>query len=226
MTIYFFGDSWCVGFPYPNYNTEPDTYASMVGKHFDLPVKNMGLHGSSQPGMIHQLLNSGIKSNDHAVFSMTANSRRFNYDTNGNPVDISDPIELAQLPLNDFDNTWMSAWVCYILYKYCLDNNITPWFINTFNVSYHPDYHHPLWDSIPGNNWIIPPDHMAVEHFDPVFFSRHTDIRNSDFNEWFKTQNNQVKYFMGDHGNDNHPGPQGRKKIAEIIINKLKGSII
>ena len=219
-TLYFFGDSWPEGSSEDGKNPVIESYPTLVGQYLNLPIRNCSVGGTSQSDMIQQLLNCDIKAGDQAIFSLTSGARKFYYDKNGNPINASSEIAMKHLDLsNDFNDTWLAAQTCYILYYYCRERLITPWFINTFNIAYHKNYHHKLWESIPDTPWIIPKDHCVIEQFDPEFFGQWEDFRNSDFNDWLDTNNQQVQYYIRPFYN--HPHTNGRKKIAEIIAEKL-----
>jgi hypothetical protein len=217
-TLYFFGDSWPQEGPVEN--STITSYPTLVGQYLNLPIKNYSVGGSSQPDMIQQLLNCDIKAGDLAIFSLTAGSRKFYYDPKGKPVNSSSVPAMKHLDLsNDFNDTWIAAQTCYILHHYCQDRSITPWFINTFNIAYHKNYHHKLWESIPDSCWILPKDRCVIEHFDPEFFGQWEEFHNSDFNSWLDTNNQQVQYYIRPYYN--HPHINGRTKIAEIIAEKI-----
>ena len=220
-TLYFFGDSWpAEGSIEGEKNPVIESYPTHVGQYLNLPIRNCSVSGTSQSDMIQQLLNCDIKAGDQAIFSLTSGARKFYYDKNGNPINASAEIAMKHLDLsNDFNDTWLAAQTCYILYYYCRERLITPWFINTFNIAYHKNYHHKLWESIPDTPWIIPKDRCVIEQFDPEFFGRWEEFHNSDFNDWLDTNNQQVQYYIRPF--HNHPHTNGRKKIAEIIAEKL-----
>ena len=224
-TLYFFGDSWPAEGPMPGVKEELVSYPSLVGQELNLPVSNHSVLGTSQSDMIQQLLNSGIQANDVAVFSVTAYSRQFYYDENGNKINVSKPEDMAMLKtVNDYNGVWQSAQNCYLLYSICRQWNITPCFLNTFNNCYLKHYHHKLWDLIPDDVWILPKDKCVVQEFDPVYFGQYDEYRNSDYRDWLKTNNAQVQYYIRPH--EAHPHVNGRKKIAEIISKFLSTNVL
>ena len=230
MTIlHFFGDSW----PTENGEYESiarrtvtpeefakiESYPKMVSRALNIPYKNHSVQGSGIAHMIPQLLDSGITSGDHAIFSLSTPSRSFYYNSAGTVIHQYAYEQLDQETVNDFNESWLSAWACYTLYKICQDQNINVWFMAVFDVPYQPDYHHKLWNQIPSDCWILPKDQCVVSLFDPEYFSQWATWRNSNFHEWLKNNNTQVKTYI--RPCQDHPNPLGKRLIADIIINKL-----
>jgi len=229
-TLYFFGDSWSSEkceverlFSAGQYMTNESikSYPAMVSDRLNLPYKNFSKSGSSQPHLIQQLLESDIKPGDHAVFSLTAGSRRFYYDDDGKPHNIF--VDKNIEAINDYQDCWQSGWVCYTLYQYCQQNSIYCWFLNMFNVSWSEQVHHPLWNLIPDQNWILPKTQCVLQVFDPDHFAKFQEYKNSDFYDWLHTNNTQVKQFI--RPCNEHPNLLGRRKITEIVSNKLSAHL-
>ena len=233
MTIlHFFGDSWSAE-PgeyesiasrtlTPEEFAKVESYPKMVSKFLNIPYKNHSVQGSSIAHMIPQLLNSGITSGDCAIFSLTAPSRSFYYNSSGTAIHQRAYEQLNQKTVNHFNVGWMSAWSCYTLYKLCQDQNINGWFMPLFDVPYQADYHHELWDRIPEDCWIIPKTSCVTKLFDPEYFSQWETYRNSNFHEWLATNNAQVKTYI--RPCQDHPNILGRRLIADTIISKLSAS--
>lgn len=221
-TLYFFGDSWSTEIgEYEEITKSIDTfgYPKMVADSLNLNYKNFSVNGASQPDMLHHLVTSDIKKGDDAIFSLTAPSRRFYYDTKGVQQNLHGWEVLHQESINDYNDVFLSAVNCYTLYHWCHDRGINPWFLSTFNISYHVDYHHNLWDSIPDSVWILPRTTCVVTQFDVEWFSKYSDYRNSDWYEWLKTNNHAVKKYI--QPCEHHPNITGREFIANLIIKKL-----
>ena len=201
------------------------SYPTVVGQIVNLPIKNYSQNGSSQPDMIQKLLNADINDGDIAIFSMTAQSRQFYYNDSGKPINVATAEEMSLLPtVNDYNGVWQSAQTCFVLYNICQQKNVIPCFLNTFNISYHKEYHHKLWELLPDDVWIMPKDHCVIEEFDTEYFGKFDEYRNSDFWEWLQTNNKQVQYYIRPYAN--HPHVNGRKKIAEIISDYLRRVIL
>ena len=77
-TLHFYGDSW----PAEHGELEEitlldyDSYATITGRLLAWPVQNHAIMGTSQEHMIVQFLHSAVRAGDHAVFNLTAPSRR------------------------------------------------------------------------------------------------------------------------------------------------------
>jgi len=216
--LHFFGDSWTIEDDFEKLIENPIGYPSMVGKLLNRPVINHAISGSSQLKMVDIAIKSNLGQEDHAVFSMSAPSRRFYFDYKGHIVDC--PVDENKGAVNDYQDSWLSAITCFMLIKICEERKCTPWFVNIFNVSYQSEWLHPLWHAIPPNVWLLPPDRCMVQDvLDAEWFSQFSIFRNSDFNDWLSTNNEQViKYIRPCY---NHPNLLGRKKIAEFIADKL-----
>lgn len=230
-TLYFFGDSWSaehceierlVNSKQLVLDQTPQSYPVMVGKIIGLPVKNLSKSGSSQASLIDQLLKSDIAAGDHAVFSLTAPSRRMYFDGHGQPIDIF-ATDFKEA-LNDYDDSWQSALTCYTLYKLCQEKSIGCWFLSTFNISYNPDACHCFWDYIPDSVWLIPKEKCAVQtELDPEYFSQYQFYKNSDFFTWLETNNDRVHQCI--RPCEQHPNLYGRELIATKVANELKKRI-
>jgi hypothetical protein len=225
-TLYFFGDSWSTETGEPDklfkagkYDIDVPTkcYPALVSELLNVPYKNYSLNGSSQPHLIQQLIGSDISAGDHAIFSLTAPSRRFYYDDQN--IGVNTIVDANIAAINDYQDSWQSAWVCYTLYQYCQQHSITCWFISTFNVSWAEHTHHPLWDLVPDKCWILPKTHCVLESFDPEYFSKFEKYINIDFQDWMDTNNPQVNQFI--RPCKNHPNQAGRQKIADVVADKL-----
>jgi hypothetical protein len=231
-TLYFFGDSWpaenieidsimnCKGMTF-------DSYPTIVGQRLGVPIKNCAVAGSSQEHMIVQLLSSGIKAGDHAVFSLTTPSRRMIYnDANEIEHQFVDPCKSG---VNEFNDQWRSANALYVLYQYCRSKEIHPWFVCTFNVTcldvvYRSgqviEYNNPLWKEIPDHCWLMPKNQCLVEKiFDPEFFNQRSAYLNCNFQEWLDTENAQVQRYI--RPCQYHPNGVGRTAIAEWIAAEI-----
>jgi hypothetical protein len=230
-TLYFFGDSWSseyceieklVASKQIDLDQPLKSYPTMVGTLMGLPIKNLSQSGSSQSSLIEKLLQSNMSTGDHAVFSLTAPSRRMYYNDQGQSINTF--TSTFKEALNDYDDSWQSALTCYTLYKLCQEKSVNCWFISTFNISYNSNFCHPLWDYVPDSAWLIPKDNCAVQtEFDPEFFNRYQDYKNSDFYEWLNTNNNQVHECI--RPCNQHPNLHGRERIANKIACELKKRI-
>lgn len=228
--LYFFGDSWssenCEVESLASHrqhflNDTIKSYPAMVSDLLKMPYKNYSKPGSSQPHMIHQLLSSDISAGDHAVFSFTAGGRRLYFDDRG--IDVNIGVDKNIDAVNEYQDCWQAAWVCCTLYQYCQQQEINCWFISTFNVSWSKQTHHPLWNSVPDRCWILPKNQCVLQSFDPEHFNQFEEYVNSNFYDWLNTDNSQVKQFI--RPCQNHPNLNGRRKIAEIVANKLLESL-
>ena len=225
-TLYFFGDSWSTETGEPeklfksgryNINDPIKCYPAVVSDSLNVPYKNYSLNGSSQTHLIQQLIGSDISAGDHAIFSLTACSRRFYYNDKG--IGVNTFVDANVAAINDYQDSWQSAWVCYTLYQYCQQHLITCWFIGMFNVSWSTQTHHPLWNLTPDTCWILPKNQCVLELFDPEYFSQREEYINTDFQDWLDTNNPQVNQFI--RPCENHPNQAGRQKIAGIVAGKL-----
>jgi hypothetical protein len=225
-TLYFFGDSWSTETGEPEklakagkyiVDAPIKCYPAIVSDLLNIPYKNYSKSGSSQPHLIQQLLDSDISAGDHAIFSLTAPSRRFYYNDEG--VEINTFADDNIAAVSDYQDSWQSAWVCYTLYQYCQQHSITCWFISTFNVSWSKQTHHLLWNQIPDTCWILPKTQCVLEFFDPEYFSKFEEYINIDFHDWLNTNNPQVNQFI--RPCHDHPNLLGRQRIAEIVADKL-----
>lgn len=223
--LHFFGDSWpAAGGEIYNYllktqGIKTDSYPTMVGKILDMPVKNYAVSGSSQQHMIIQILSSNLLPGDHAIFSMTCPAREMYYNDQNQLVRTM--ISPNKDGINDYQDSWRSANVCFMLYHYCKSRQVHPWFINMFTVSSYEKTKHPLWDEIPEFNWLIPKHECIVQtDFDPAFFNRHADHRNSDYWDWLNDNNAQVQKYI--RPCESHPNLEGKELIAKKIAKEIK----
>ena len=217
--LYFFGDSWPAegGELETMYGKKFKSYPAMISDLLDIPYVNHAQWGTSQPDMISKLILSNASTGDHAIFSMTAPSRRFYFDDNGTAENIS--VDKSAEQVNDYQDSWLSALTCYTILNYCITKQIRAWFINTFNVSYKPTRAHPLWNMIPDDVWVLPKNTCAVQMlFDPEQFADKYD--DSDFYNWLQSNNAQVKKYI--RPCQDHPNLTGRERIAQTIAEKIK----
>jgi len=233
MTLYFFGDSWSsekgeLESWHLKNGVTPDeplrSYPAMVSETLEIPYKNFSIPGSSNLNMIDQLVNSGATKGDHAVFSLTAGSRRFYYDDHGTVVHLG--IDQTKGAVSVYQDSWLSALSCFTLYSYCVKKEIQPWFISTFDILYHNRIadHHPLWNSIPDSVWIISKDSCSVQKdFDPDWYNVANKNLTADFYNWINSDRESVKKYI--RPCNDHPNLEGRKKIAQTITLKLKNKI-
>ena len=105
-TLRFFGDSWPAEGGEINTitNSDVESFPTLVGQALGLETINFGVSGSSQPFMLHQLINSPIKSGDYAVFCLTSPSRKFYYNDQGNPTNKSS-YEYQEQDSNHIENS-------------------------------------------------------------------------------------------------------------------------
>jgi hypothetical protein len=217
--LYFFGDSWPAegGELERIYEKKFKSYPAMISDILDIPYINHAQSGTSQMDMILKLISSKASTGDHAIFSMTASSRRFYFDDNGTTKNTS--VDQSPEQVNDYQDSWLSALSCYTILNYCAAKQIHAWFINTFNVSYKSKWAHPLWNMIPDNPWILPKDTCVVQMlFDPKQFSHGYD--DSDFYDWLQSNNAQVQQYI--RPCLDHPNLTGRQRIAQVIAEKIK----
>ena len=216
--MYFFGDSWSA--ESGEYNSimkqDFDSYPTMIGKLLGQSICNCSLPGSSQEHMIVQFLSSKIKAGDHAVFSLTTPSRRMYYNDNNEICHLF--VDSNKDGINDYNDQWRSSNALTVLYHLCMSKNIKPWFICTFNVTCVEDYGNQLWSTIPDDCWLLPKNQCVIEKiFDPEYFNKYDEFKNSDFQEWLDTENSKVQTYI--RPCVNHPNLEGRKIIAQTIAN-------
>lgn len=225
--LYFFGDSWSSEYCEVERLVKDNKYIpttpvksipGIVSSLTSLPYKNFSVTGSSQIDMLYQLQNSGVNHNDIAIFFLTAPSRRFYLDDLGNTKNLQ--IDSNKFAINDFNDTWLSSVACFSLYKYCVDRNATPYFINSFNVSWYADIQMHLWKEIPDNRWIISKNKCIVsEWFDPAFYGENYEYRNDDFYRWLSSKNMNVQKYI--YPCKEHPNMEGRSLIATKIAEHI-----
>jgi len=226
ITLHFFGDSWTAEqcelerFVQQGKFLHPTkSVPALVSEELKLSYINYSRSGSSQSEMIYYLSKAHMKPGDHAVFCLTAPSRRFYLDHDNHCN--SSYVDSIKDAINDFHDSWISACTCYMFNSLCINANVKPWFFSTFNVSWSKDTHNNIWDQIPSNNWIIPKNQCVIAtNFDPEWFGRFTEFKNTDFFDWLKTRNEQVKKYI--YPCEQHPNMEGRKTIASIICNSLR----
>jgi len=221
--LYFFGDSWPAegGELEAILHSKVKSYPAMVGDMLSMPYENHGLSGSSQLDMVSKLIASNATAGDHAIFSLTSPARRFYYNNQG--IEKNTAVDTNREQLNDYQDSWLSALSCYTIYNYCSNHKITPWFINTFNISFKKQWSHPLWKFVPDHVWILPKDTCIVQMlFDPERFAAKYD--DSDFDDWLQSDNQQVQQYI--QPCRDHPNLKGREKIASVIAEKIKKDLI
>ena len=222
-TIHFYGDSWTIEKDSEELIKSCVGYPSMVGEMLSTPIRNHAISGNSQLGMVDQFISSSISPGDHAVFSMSAPSRRFYLDEIGKRKNI--PVDFNKESVNDYQDSWLSAITCAMLVDLGKKRDCRIWFVNLFNISYQEEWAHPLWKDISDENWLLPPDRCLIQEvFDPTWFSQFEIFRNSDFFDWLDTNNEQVVKCI--RPCYNHPNLEGRKRIAVFIKDKLKDTFI
>lgn len=221
-SLHFYGDSWTLEHDVENKIHPCVGYPSLVGKTLDIPWHNHAVGGNSQMAMIDQFVGTQIEPGDHAVFSMSAPSRRFYFNEKGWPINV--PVDLNRDAINDFQDSWLSAMTCLALINLCQLRKCHVWFINLFNVSYQEEWAHALWQSIPLSVWLLPPDTCLVQKiFDSEWFDQFEIFRQSDFNTWLNTDNSQVQKYI--RPCNSHPNHEGRNAIALTIANKLSAHL-
>ena len=227
-TLYFFGDSWSseeseievlIQKKKITVNEPVKSYPAIVSELLRLPYKNYSFPGTSQTHVIQQVLKSDISAGDHAIFSLTAPSRRFYFNNVGDSENTL--IDENKNAVNDYQDNWLSSLACYSLYQLCRQKLVNPWFLKTFNVSYLKDSNDSLWELIPDNVWLVPKTTCIVAtEFDPEFFDQFDEYKNIDFHSWLKTDNQQVQQYI--RPCRDHPNMLGRKKIAEKVAAELR----
>ena len=201
----------------------PKNYPQLVSEALGIAYKNFSINGSSHTSMLDQLCKSNIKSGDHAIFSLTSPARDMYYAEDTSTVDLDAPSDPNEM--NDVQYNWKSAMCCFGMYSFCVQNNITPWFINTMNVAhYKTEWSHPLWEQIPDKHWIIDKHSCVIELFDKEYFcssnNEEYQYRNDDWTKWIDTDNKNVQKYM--RPCYVHPNQLGRQLIADIIVEGLK----
>jgi hypothetical protein len=231
--LYFFGDSWSAEAGeleswHLRNNIVPSeplaSYPAMISKLLNIPYKNFSIPGSSQMSIISCLVASGATQGDHAVFSLTSPSRRFYYNDKADMVHLS--IDSTKDATSVHQDSWLSALACFTIYSYCIQNKIQPWFVNTFDVSYHDriDNHHLLWTSIPDSVWILPKDTSLVEQeFDPEWYSNGSANKSANLYNWLNSGRSTIEEYI--RPCSDHPNINGRKKIAQKIVSVIKDKI-
>jgi len=192
----------------------------MISDMLDIPYVNHAQSGASQMDMISKLVSSEATSGDHAIFSLTAPSRRFYFNEHGRSTNTS--VDRDPEQVNDYQDSWLSALTCYAVYTYCVTKQICPWFINTFNVSYKSMWAHPMWNLIPDSAWVLPKNTCVVQMlFDPEQFA--DKYNDSDFYDWLQSNNAQVEKYIKPC--QDHPNLAGREQIAQAIAKTIKKEI-
>ena len=224
-TLYFFGDSWTeqnseleILFPKENFLSYPD----MVGQLLNIRVKNLAEGGTSQMDMLDKLAKSDIQDGDHALFCLTAPSRRFYVDEHN--CSQNSFCDHDKNKVNDFYDSFLSATVVLAIEQICNSKNITPWFMCAFDTSYNQQTAHQLWKFVDFGKWLISPATTIVrELFDPIWFKKYKVQKNTDFADWLNEDNQQVKKLI--RPCQGHPNIEGRKLIAEFVYKKLKDKL-
>jgi len=127
--IHFFGDSWTAGCELNGYITEEFTvisqynkhladarqheiscenimkqmaYPSIVGSMLNIPIVNYGITASSQDRILYEFTHANINHGDHAVFALTAPTRKSYLDNDNNIIDVQ--WDDNDLYLTEFNN--------------------------------------------------------------------------------------------------------------------------
>lgn len=231
--LYFFGDSWSAETGeleawHVKNNIAPGepllSYPAMISKFLNIPYRNFSVPGSSQQSMIPQLINSDAKSGDHAIFSLTSPSRRFYYNNDNTMINLS--IDGIKESISVYQDSWLSALTCFTLYNYCMQKEIQPWFVSTFDVSYHDriEKHHALWKHVPDSVWILPKETCLVQtEFDPEWYNKESKNLTANLYNWLNSGRPAVNKYI--RPCVDHPNLAGRKKIAKKITSVLKNKI-
>ena len=225
-TLRFFGDSW------PSERDEthelalaqgltPKSYPQLVSEILNLPYKNYSVNGTSQQHNLVQLMASNIQPGDHAIFSLTSPYRKMYYDEQGRARTLGHATD--PMLINDYNETWLSANICFTLYYYCLSRGSHAWFINTFDTSAFAWIDQPLWQEIPELCWLMPSDQCVAQLFDPEFFQQTPEYKSYYFKDWLDSDNAQVQKYI--RPNVNHPNQAGRELIAKKIADELSQRI-
>ena len=226
--LYFFGDSWTSEkceveelfqqgryTPYQTIQSIPAIVSTITGVRY----RNLSVSGSSQEHMLYRLFESDISPGDHAIFALSAPSRRFYLDDDSNPKSVQHDFVSA---INDHTDSWKSANVVNMFYQECIYRKVIPWFYNLFNRSRF-DSNKILenrWNQVPRDRWLINPSSCAVaEWLDPGWFSRYEKYMNSDFYDWLKSGSTVVNDLISPC--QEHPNMEGRWLIAKKIAEKI-----
>ena len=194
----------------------------MVEQLLKIKVKNLAEGGTSQMDMIDKLVKSDIQQGDHAVFCLTAPSRRFYVDKDNRAKNSF--CDGDKDKVNDFYDSFLSATVVLTIEQICAVKNLTPWFMCAFDTSYSKQKAHQLWDLVDFKKWLIDPASTIVrELFDPSWFKKYKAQENTDFADWLNEDNQQVKKLI--RPCQGHPNLEGRRLIAEFVYNKLKDKL-
>ena len=132
--VAFFGDSWVEG---AELKTNQDNFVKILG------AKNYGRQGSSIPGLLQIFHDCKEKNFKVAIFCLGEPSRIIYYsdkdfylDSNagygkkGHPL--HDTHQKLMAMSTDYDQDIKVSQSVYVLYKWCLDLNITPYFVNMY----------------------------------------------------------------------------------------------
>ena len=224
--LHFFGDSWTSEKCELEKLIEQGKLAgpalsvpALVASKLQLPYTNYSLPASSQEEMIYRMKDAKMQPGDHAVFALTAPSRRFYLDSHNKVNRLF--VDNNPDAVNDFSDSWKSACACYIFYSTCQSQGVIPWLLSTFNVSWMPETKNHIWNLIPDQIWIIPKNKCIIAtDFDPEWFDKYAkEYRNSDFFDWLETKNEQVNKFI--YPCQVHPNQEGRKVIADQIVKAI-----
>lgn len=226
--LYFFGDSWTsekceVEDLYRRGIYRPEkpiqSVPAIVSEITGLDHRNYSVPGSSQEHMLYRLLESDIKSGDHAIFALTAPSRRFFLDDDATPTSVHHD---AVSSINDHNDSWRASCAVNGFYQQCIIKGVTPWFFCLFNRSRF-DNNEVLkknWERVPADRWLLPPTTCAVaEWVDPGWFARFEEYMNSDFYDWLRSDSPEVSRMI--HPCQEHPNLEGRWAIARKIAEKI-----
>jgi hypothetical protein len=211
--IGFFGDSWVVGAELPDRNL---SFPNL------LDAKNYGQGGTSIPGLLRRF-NEVEKNFSTAIFCLTDPARLMFYkswdqykdDMQGTALTTRE-YEMLRKISNDYNNDIIVSQVCYILYKWCLDLNITCYFVNLFGGQLGKSF---LYNLIPDNVWLLPIHTcLTKEVFDKNgWFPDYPTI--GDYTYWLQNNNEDVQTCI--RPCDAHPNKLGHKAIADFIGSKI-----
>lgn len=218
MTIYFYGDSWPAGCELENDQglDNPDlAFPALIGQALESTIVNQAVTGSSVSRMIEMFLDSDFKTNDIAIFCLTARTRRM-YRTKDNNM-VEEQYNPDEKYVNPYEDERVTAQACSLLYFLSKSQNVVPYFFNQFDT---PRFDDRISTVIPDSNWIIPRNHSILSWiFDPVFFNRFADHQNGDFLEWLDQDCELVHRYI--RPCTAHPNLKGHQAIADLITNFL-----
>ncbi len=217
--VAFFGDSWVSGDELEN---KENSFPNLLG------AKNLGKSGSSIPGLIQSFYESE-KDFDTAIFCLTEPSRLIYFEDSNSYYDIqcgnkNHPLFETHQQLmamsTDYDQDMKVSQTCYILYKWCLDLQITPYFINLWTSQLAESY---VWSLINKEAFLLPITNNLVKLlFDTQNFFPETDDA-KDWGHWRTTRNKDFHTFI--YPNTGHPNIKGHQIFANWFKNKINKSI-